>query len=62
KNGKALQTPVEVLTDDGTDAAISGVAAGDTVVIEGQLRVTPGGAVKVLGPKDSAHAKAHAKP
>lgn len=53
KNGKAAQTPVTVLTDDGTDAAISGsgVAAGDTVVVEGQLRVTPGGAVRVLGAK-----------
>ena len=53
KDGKAFQTPVEVLTDDGTNAAISGagVTAGDTVVIEGQLRVTPGGAVKVLGAK-----------
>ncbi|HKU55119.1 MAG TPA: efflux RND transporter periplasmic adaptor subunit, partial [Rhizomicrobium sp.] len=50
---KAFQTPVEVLTDDGTNAAIagSGIAAGDTVVIEGQLRVTPGGAVRVLGAK-----------
>ena len=53
RNEKAFQTPVTVLTDDGTDAAISGsgVAAGDTVVIEGQLRVTPGGAVRVLGAK-----------
>jgi multidrug efflux system membrane fusion protein len=56
KNGKAAQTPVEVLTDDGSNAAISGngVAAGDTVVVEGQLRVTPGGAVRVLGAKTGA--------
>jgi len=27
---------------------------GDTVVIEGQLRVTPGGAVRVLGAKGGA--------
>jgi multidrug efflux system membrane fusion protein len=56
KNGKAAQTPVAVLTDDGTDAAIagSGIAAGDTVVVEGQLRVTPGGAVRVLGAKGGA--------
>ncbi len=58
REGKAFQTPVEVLTDDGTNAAISGsgVAAGDTVVIEGQLRVTPGGAVRVLGAKGSVPA------
>ena len=53
RDGKAFQTPVEVLTDDGTNAAIAGdgVKAGDMVVIEGQLRVTPGGAVKVLDAK-----------
>ena len=51
KGGKALDVPVHVLTDDGTNAAIAGdgIAAGDTVVAEGQLRVTPGGAVRVLG-------------
>jgi multidrug efflux system membrane fusion protein len=60
KNGKAIQTPVEVLTDDGTDVAISGkgVAPGDTVVVEGQLRVTPGGAVRVLGAPKGAKAGA----
>jgi multidrug efflux system membrane fusion protein len=53
RDGKALQTPVTVLTDDGTNAAISGsgVKAGDTVVVEGQLRVTAGGPVRVLGAK-----------
>jgi multidrug efflux system membrane fusion protein len=50
KDGNAVQVPVSVLTDDGTNAAVSGkLAAGDKVVIEGQLRVTPGGAVHVLG-------------
>ena len=53
RQGKALQTPVEVLADDGTNAAISaaGLKAGEPVVMEGQLRVTPGGAVKVLASK-----------
>ena len=56
RNGKALQTPVDVLTDDGANAAISGsgVKAGDTVVVEGQLRVTAGGPVRVLGAKGAA--------
>ena len=51
KDGKAIQTPVEVLNDDGADVAVSGkgLAPGDVVVEEGQLRVTPGGAVRVLG-------------
>jgi len=59
RDGKAFQTLVEVLTDDGTNAAItgSGIAAGDTVVIEGQLRVTHGGAVRVLGAKGGAAGK-----
>ncbi len=52
RNGKAVQTPVTVLTDDGANAAVSGaLAANDTVVVEGQLRVTSGGSVRVLGAK-----------
>jgi membrane fusion protein, multidrug efflux system len=51
RNGKAEQVPVEVQTDDGTNAAVSGAGlhAGDQVVVEGQLRVTAGGKVRVLG-------------
>ena len=51
KNGKAQQVLVDVLTDDGANVAISGhgIAPGDTVVVEGQLRVTSGGAVRILG-------------
>jgi membrane fusion protein, multidrug efflux system len=48
-DGKANMVPVTVLYDDGTDAAVKGkVKAGDTVVTEGQLRVVPGGKVKIL--------------
>jgi len=55
KNGKAIQTPVTVLTDDGTNAAVSGaLAANDTVVVEGQLRVVAGGPVRVLGAKTAS--------
>ena len=51
RDGKAEQVPVEVQTDDGTDAAVAGAGlhAGDQVVVEGQLRVTAGGKVRVLG-------------
>jgi multidrug efflux pump subunit AcrA (membrane-fusion protein) len=49
KGSQANEVPVSVLTDDGAFAAVSGrVAAGDSVVIEGQLRVVPGGAVRVM--------------
>ncbi|MEP6831016.1 MAG: efflux RND transporter periplasmic adaptor subunit [Rhizomicrobium sp.] len=52
KDGKAVEKPVTVLTDDGTNAAISGnVAPRDQVVVEGQLRVVPGAAVRVLAQK-----------
>jgi membrane fusion protein, multidrug efflux system len=62
RNEKAVLVPVTVLFDDGTDAAISGaVAAGDTAVSEGQLRVVPGGKVRVLGAKANADAPETAK-
>jgi multidrug efflux system membrane fusion protein len=63
RNGEAVQANVEVLTDDGTDAAVAGegVKAGDTVIVEGQLRVTPGGKVHVLESGDTGVAGAAGK-
>jgi len=51
KGGQAEEVPVEVLTDDGTNVALSGaeLRAGDQVVVEGQLRVNPGSKVRVVG-------------
>lgn len=47
-DSKAAMKPVSVLNDDGTSAAITGgVKMGERVVTEGQMRVTPGGAVSV---------------
>ena len=49
KGSQATEVPVSMLTDDGTSAAVSGaLAPGDTVVVEGQLRVVPGGNVRVI--------------
>lgn len=49
KGGRAMEVPVSVRTDDGVNAAVSGaLAQGDTVVVEGQLRVVPGGDVRVI--------------
>ena len=47
----AVMRPVNVLFDDGTNMAVSGgVKRGDKVVIDGQLRVVPGGAVGIMQP------------
>jgi multidrug efflux system membrane fusion protein len=48
KDGKAYSRTVKVLNDDGVNDAIQGdVKPGDRVVTDGQLRVTPGKAVRV---------------
>jgi multidrug efflux system membrane fusion protein len=50
RQNKAVMTPVSVLFDDGTDAAVSGdLRAGEMVITEGQLRVDAGAKVHVLG-------------
>jgi multidrug efflux system membrane fusion protein len=49
-NGKAVQRNVRVLFDDAKTVAIEGdVNPGDSVIVEGQLRVDPNGTVNVLG-------------
>src|SRR5205823_12002847 len=46
---RAQMRPVNVLNDDGMNAAIQGaVKSGDRVIVEGQLRVIPGKPVQVL--------------
>jgi multidrug efflux system membrane fusion protein len=48
-NGKAVEHGVKILFDDTKNAAIkSDVKPGDMVISEGQLRVEPGGAVRVI--------------
>jgi multidrug efflux system membrane fusion protein len=50
ENGKAVMVPVQVLHDDATTAAIKGkVKAGDTVIVDGQLKVVPGKPVRIAG-------------
>lgn len=59
--GHAMQRSVKVLFDDGTDIAFEGsVRPGDKVIIEGQLRVVPGGPVRVMPPITAAQDKAYA--
>ena len=50
EQNKAVVKPVDVLFDDGTDAAVTGdLKPGDSVITEGQLRVDAGAGVNVLG-------------
>ncbi len=50
-NGKAVEHGIKLLFDDTKNAAIeSDVKPGDQVIIEGQLRVESGGAVRILPP------------
>jgi multidrug efflux system membrane fusion protein len=56
---KAQMRPVNVLFQDQTISALgSGVKAGETVIIDGQLRVNPGASVLVTRPEGEAPANA----
>ena len=56
-NGKAVQHNVRIVFDDSKNVAIEGdVKPGDQVIVEGQLRVDPNGAVNVLPSKDGTQA------
>jgi len=55
--GKAVQHNVRIVFDDSKNVAIEGdVKPGDQVIVEGQLRVDPSGAVNVLPSKDTTRA------
>lgn len=60
-DGKAAAQPVEVGEWAGSDWIItSGLKAGDTVIVDGVMRIGPGAPVKVAEPKPAA--KPEAKP
>ncbi len=42
ENGKAAQKPVQVLFAQGAEAAVSGINAGDAVVLDGKQNLRPG--------------------
>ncbi len=55
--GKAVQHNVRIVFDDSKNVAIEGdVKPGDSVIVEGQLRVDPNGAVNVLPSKNGTQA------
>jgi RND family efflux transporter MFP subunit len=45
ENGKAVVRPVKVLQPQGAEVAVSGLEAGETVVLEGKQNLRPGSAV-----------------
>jgi len=51
--GKAAPRPVEVLYGEGMDAAVSGVKAGERVVVDGRQNVRPGANVVERAPADA---------
>lgn len=62
ENGKAVVRPVKVVQPQGAEVAISGVQAGETVVLEGKQNVRPGSAVveRARDAKDAAQGAASA--
>ena len=41
QDGKAVQKPVQLLAAQGDDAAVSGIEAGDRVVVDGRQNLRP---------------------
>jgi len=57
----AQERPVRVLFDDGTHAAVTGnLQEGDRVVTTGQLRVLPGGKVRISGEREDGQSEGRA--
>jgi RND family efflux transporter MFP subunit len=46
-NGKATLRPIKVLQTEGSDAAIEGVKAGETIILEGRQNLRPGQAIHI---------------
>jgi hypothetical protein len=54
---RAVVRPVKVLFDDSRDMAVAGeLQAGEDVIVEGQLRVVPGGVVQIKPSRGMPHA------
>ena len=62
ENGKAVVRPVKVVQPQGAEVAITGVEAGESVVLEGKQNLRPGSAVveRAKDPKDAAQGAASA--
>ena len=62
EDGKAVSKPVQQVFAQGLDAAVTGIAAGDVVVLDGKQNLRPGSRVveRAAGPHKSASAPAGA--
>lgn len=55
-HGRAFARPVRILFDNSRSMAVEGgLRPGDEVIVEGQLRVVPGGLVQVMPPSGRPH-------
>lgn len=57
QDGKAVQRPVRVLASQGDDAAVSGIEAGDKVVVDGRQNLRPDAAISERKPEQSRDGK-----
>ena len=59
QDGRAVQRDIKVLFDDSRNVAVSGdLRPGEQVIVEGQLRVTPGARVHIFAADDGARPSA----
>jgi hypothetical protein len=55
-HSRAITRPVRILFDDSKNMAVAGeLQPADEVIVEGQLRVVPGGLVRVMPPNGRPH-------
>ncbi len=62
QEGKAILKPVQVLYAQGDDAAVSGISAGDSVVLVGKQNLRPGTAVVERAKGEGANAPSAKQP
>lgn len=59
QDGRAVQRDIKILFDDSRNVAVSGdLRPGEQVIVEGQLRVTPGARVHIFATDDGARPSA----
>lgn len=59
QDGRAVQRDIKILFDDSRNVAVSGdLRPGEQVIVEGQLRVTPGARVHIFAADDGARPSA----